>query len=360
MQQKMHLNIIKDKIELNLDEEVKNIRNKEQQYTVPLFIPHRGCKNECVFCNQRKISGKTKSMLPSDIEKEIIEHLTYYTNANKKVQIAFFGGSFTGLPKKEQIAYLEVAEKFVKNGQVDSIRLSTRPDYINPKILQLLKGYSVKTIELGVQSTDNEVLQSAKRGHQKKHFMRASRLINLYGFELGHQLMIGLPNSTIEKEIQSMQDCLIYHPINLRIYPVYVIEPSELYDMYKEGLYIPLTLQEAIDRTYLVIKECRRSNVKIIRIGLQSTDEITQNSNHLVGPVCDNFAEYVFAKMALEKLENLICEKIEKKEWDIQSSMIYLEVVTKEKNVSFISGVKKRNKQYIEEKYPIRMIVRGI
>ena len=130
--------------------------------------------------------------------------------------------------------------------------------------------------------------------------------------------------------------------------------------MYKEGLYIPLTLQEAIDRTYLVIKECRRSNVKIIRIGLQSTDEITQNSNHLVGPVCDNFAEYVFAKMALEKLENLICEKIEKKEWDIQSSMIYLEVVTKEKNVSFISGVKKRNKQYIEEKYPIRMIVRGI
>lgn len=374
MQQNMHLKTIDIKIDLNLDEELKNIANKEAQYTIPIFIPHKGCKNECVFCNQRKISGKIKSVTVDDVDSEIKKYLQYVdspnikiaTNQNnkeekeekkdkkKKIQVAFFGGSFTGISIKEQIKYLQVANKYIAQKKVDSIRLSTRPDYISPKILKLLKVYNVDTIELGVQSLDNEVLNVSKRGHLKKEVMRASRLINLYGFNLGHQLMIGLPNSNLQKELYSIKECLKYNPINLRIYPVYVINPSELYDMYVKGEYIPLTLKEAIDRTYEVIKACRNSDVKIIRIGLQSTDEITSSNEGLIGPVCDNFAEYVLSKFAFEKLDKLISQKLNEKINIIgkkDNIKVNVEVKINRKYISIVSGPKKINKEKFKEKY---------
>lgn len=360
MQQNMLMKTINTKIELDINEELKNILNKDLQYTIPIFIPHKGCKNECVFCNQRKISGKIKSVTVKDVENEIKKHLKYFENVENKtekvkIQLAFFGGSFTGISIKEQIKYLEVANKYIKNGKINSIRLSTRPDYIYPKILKMLKEYNVQTIELGVQSMDNEVLNSSKRGHSKKEVMRASRLIKLFGFELGHQLMIGLPNSNLSKEIYSINKCLKYNPINLRIYPVYVINPSELYDMYVEGKYIPLNLDEAINRTYEVIKECKKSDVKIIRIGLQSTDEITSNNEGLFGPVCDNFAEYVLAKFAYEKLDKKISDTLKNLKLN-DNEKLNIEVITNKKYISIVSGPKKINKEKLKNKYRINDI----
>lgn len=342
------------KIDLNLDKELKNIINKDVQYTIPIFIPHKGCKNECVFCNQKKISGKVKSVTVEDVDNEIKKYLGYFNSKdikkNRKVQIAFFGGSFTGINIEEQIKYLEIANKYIAERKINSIRLSTRPDYISPKILKILKKYNVDTIELGVQSLDNEVLTSAKRGHLKKDVMRASRLISLYNINLGHQLMIGLPNSNVKKEINSIKNCLKYNPINLRIYPVYVINPSELYDMYKKGEYVPLTLEEAIDRSYEVIKECRNNDVKIIRIGLQSTDEITSGNKELVGPICDNFAEYVLARFVFEKLDKIINNKFN--EINKNSNIKYnIEVNVNKKYMSIVSGPKKINKKKLMEKY---------
>lgn len=358
MQQNMRAKPLNIKIKLNLDKELKNIVNKNSQYTIPIFIPHKGCKNECVFCNQRKISGKIKSVTVSDVDKEITEYLKYFNNKEKKIQIAFFGGSFTGISKKEQIHYLEIANKYIKEGKVDSIRLSTRPDYISPSILKILKKYNVETIELGVQSMDNEVLNSSKRGHLKRHVMRASRLINLYNINLGHQLMIGLPNSSEEKEIYSIKECLKYNISNLRIYPVYVIKPSELHDMYINNDYIPLTLEQAINRTYKIVKECSKSNVKIIRIGLQSTNEISSNNDELVGPICDNFAEYVLSKIALESIEKNLKKYLSK---DILNKDCEknIDIYTSCKNTSIIIGPKKINKKYLNKKYNINIKVKG-
>ncbi len=349
-------------INLNLDKELKNIANKENQYTIPIFIPHKGCKNECVFCNQKKISGKVKSVSTSDVDNEIKNYLKYFNNTNKckKIQIAFFGGSFTGISIKEQIEYLKVANKYINNKKVDSIRISTRPDYIYPYILKILKKYNVETIELGVQSMDNEVLNASKRGHLKKDVMRASRLINLYGINLGHQLMIGLPKSSYKKEEYSIKECLRYNPINLRIYPVYVISPSELYDMYMKNEYIPLSLNEAIDRTYKVIKECKKSNVKIIRIGLQTTDEITASNEELVGPVCDNFAEYVLSKIVLEKVEKLIKKEIKNLSEDMSNINTLIQVGVPLRYTSMLSGPKKKNKMYLEKKYNVKIKIKGV
>ena len=271
-------------IKICVEDILKNISNKDNQYTIPIFIPHLGCKNECVFCNQRKISGKDSNVTIEEVEKEIQERLNSFKQ-KRKIQIAFFGGSFTGLSICQQEEYLKVANKYIKEGLVDSIRISTRPDYISIQILTMLKKYNVKTIELGVQSMDEEVLKISKRGHTSLDVIKAARLINIFGFELGFQIMVGLPKSNIQKEIYTINKLLKFNPKQLRIYPVYVLKESKLYDMYLNNEYEPVDLQDAIDRVAKIIKECKKSDVQIIRIGLQSTSDITENAEGLIGPV---------------------------------------------------------------------------
>ena len=221
-------------LKLDINKILNNITNKDNQYTIPIFIPHLGCNNECVFCNQRKITGIDTIVTVDDVDNIINEYLDYFKNNknNKKIEIAFFGGSFTGIPTKLQENYLKIANKYIEEGKVDSIRLSTRPDYISPKILSLLKKYNVKTIELGVQSMSDKILEISKRGHTKNDVIRAARLIHLYGIDLGIQIMVGLPGSYLDTEVYSIKKVLKLNPKCLRIYPVYVLKDSKLYEMY--------------------------------------------------------------------------------------------------------------------------------
>lgn len=339
---------------INLDDELKNIKNKEEQYTIPVFIPHKGCKNECVFCNQRKISGTLKNVSLEEVNKIIFEHLSHFDNVikKKKIQIAFFGGSFTGLDINEQIEYLKIANNYIKERKVDSIRLSTRPDYISVKILKILKEYNVKNIELGVQCLDEKVLKLSKRGHTKKDVIRASRLIKLFGFELGHQIMVGLPGSNESTDIYTIKKVIKLGAKELRIYPVYVIDPSELYDMYLQGEYLPLSIEEAVLRTVNIVNECRKTDIKIIRLGLQSTDEITKNNKEIIGPVSDNLAEYVFSYIIRNKIEKEVNLN------EIKSYILKLKVP--KKYISIVVGPKKMNKIYFKEKYNIDLKIEGV
>lgn len=343
-------------LSLDLNNILRNIINKENQYTIPIFIPHLGCKNDCVFCNQRKITGLETSVSINDVEKLIIENLGYFKDKRKekKVEVAFFGGSFTGIPVKKQIEYLEVANKYLNSGDIDSIRLSTRPDYISPRILKMLKRYNVGTIELGVQSMDDEVLNASKRGHLKKDVIRAARLISLYNINLGIQIMVGLPKSTLEKELNTIKSVLKLNPEVLRIYPVYVLKDSKLYNMYEEKEYIPLSIQEAVNRVYNILKECRKTDVKVIRIGLQTTNEITSSNSDIIGPVCNNFAEYAMAKIVLDEIEKYIS--------NIQlgnDCNILLNIYVPNKYASVVVGPKKINKIYLKDKYNITLKIKG-
>lgn len=336
-------------IKLDLTCDLKNFINKDKQYTIPIFIPHKGCPNSCIFCNQKKISGQIKNVDLSDVDNIIKTYLSYYKDISKKIEIAFFGGSFTGIDINLQIDYLKVAKKYIDNGEVNSIRLSTRPDYISEEILEMLKKYGVDTIELGVQSMDDKILSIAKRGHTSQDVIRASKLIKKYNIRLGHQIMIGLPNSTMETEIYTIRECIKLKPTQLRIYPVYVIEDSELYDMYNSREYTPLSIAEAVKRCVAVVKECQSEDVAIIRLGLQSTSEITSSNSNIFGPVCDNFAEYVIAAIIREHIEKYL-----KKD---QNEDIIVHVPRK--YVSVTVGPKKINKIYFENKYNVRYIVKG-
>lgn len=336
-------------IKLDLSYELRNFISKDNQYTIPIFIPHKGCPNECVFCNQRKISGQIKDVKVEDVDNKIKEFLGYYTNKDKKIEVAFFGGSFTGISIEDQIKYLEVANKYVKENKVESIRISTRPDYITDEILDLLEKYNVKTIELGVQSMRDSILELSKRGHKAEDVIRASKLITKHNITLGHQIMIGLPGSTIDDEIYTIKQCLKLEPKQLRIYPVYVIEDSELYDMFKSGKYTPLSVNDAVKRCKEVINICKDYDIKIIRLGLQSTSDITSSNSNIFGPISDNFAEYVMASIIRDKIENNINGKV-------QDSII---VYVPKRYISITVGPKKINKIYFENKYKVKYIVKG-
>lgn len=326
---------------------------KEQKRTIPIFIPHVGCKNECVFCNQRKISGQQKIVSAADVKEQIQDALSKYKNDGKSIEVAFFGGSFTGIDEKQQIEYLEVVKEFIDKKLIKSIRISTRPDYINEKILDMLKKYNVKIIELGVQSMDDEVLKLSKRGHTSDDVRRASRLIKNNGFVLGHQLMCGLPASNYEKEQYTVTESLSLDPDIIRIYPVYVLEDSELFDMYKNKKYKALDLEEAISRATMMYKECIKKRVNVIRVGLQTTEEISQKNSKILGPVCDNYRERILSKIMLEIIENKMDKKHISSLIDLnreKGKVTVLKLIVPANQVNYVIGNNKCNKKYLEEK----------
>ena len=283
----------------------------KKQYIIPIFVPHLGCPNDCVFCNQKSISGQTKQVTKDDVKTIIEEHLKYIKE-DSIVEVAFFGGSFTGIEEEKQIELLSTAYEFVKSKRIDSIRISTRPDYINKEVLKRLKKYKVKTIELGVQSANDYILKKAGRGHTFEDVKKASKLIRLYGFKLGHQMMVGLPESTKLDEINTAKQLIKLKPKMVRIYPVLVIKGTDLEKQYNEGKYKPLTVVQAVEISKELVKMFSKKKIDVIRIGLQPTDTISEpnskNSEVVAGPFHSAFRQLVESGMWYD----VIVDKIKK------------------------------------------------
>lgn len=268
---------------------------------IPIFIPHEGCPNDCVFCNQKKITARQKPVSKEDVVATIEEYLSTLKERNlKTIEIAFFGGSFTGIPIEKQSAYLSVAKEYKDKGLVDKIHLSTRPDYINEEILDNLKAYSVDVIELGVQSFDDQVLKLSNRGHNSAVVYESSKLIKEYGFTLGIQLMIGLPGDSMEKCIYSARETVAIGPEIARLYPTIVIEDTLLYQWTTDGQYKPLSQHEAIERTKEMYKILQGSGINIIRVGLKSSDIINDHGHITGGTFHPAFRQLVEGEIARE------------------------------------------------------------
>ncbi len=240
---------------------------------IPVFIPHEGCPNNCVFCNQRAITGMHEKA-ERDIRPEIDAALESLTLPPCEIQIAFFGGSFTGIDRNLMVRLLSDAYTYVQERKVDSIRLSTRPDYISEEILDILKSHGVKSVELGIQSMDDSVLKRSLRGHSSEDSERACALIKAHGFELVGQMMSGLPGSTEESEVRTAKKLAAMGCDAARLYPTVVFENTELCRMAKSGEYTPLDEEQAIKRGASVLEALIQNGVKPIRIGLQATEAL--------------------------------------------------------------------------------------
>lgn len=249
---------------------------------IPIFIPHRGCPNQCVFCNQRTISGVSDFDV-STVRGQIEDALAT-VKPDTEVEIAFFGGSFTGIDRDEMLLLLSIAKEFIDSGRVSSVRCSTRPDYITPEILDILWAYGVRTVELGLQSFSDAVLDASKRGHTQADELNACRMIVERGFNLVGQMMIGLPKSTLADEIRTAELIASVGAAAARIYPTVVFHGTELCSMAMNGSYTPLTLDDAVERSAAVYEIFLEAGVRVIRVGLCSSESLTDASKYYSGP----------------------------------------------------------------------------
>jgi len=319
---------------------------KKRHYTIPIFVPHIGCPNNCVFCNQNRITGAQSEVTADSAKKLIEEHLKYVDRDKSTVEIAFFGGSFTGIDFDKQTELLECAHEFVKNGSVDFLRCSTRPDFINQTILDNLKKYSVKTIELGVQSTDEEVLLRSERGHSRDDVFAAAHLIKANGFSLGLQMMPHLPGDTREKTLQTVRDIIKMAPDCVRIYPTLIVPDTALYDMYQKGEYTPADLDYTVDLCASAVEMFELNGIDVIRIGLQTTDNI--NEKTVIGPYHSALGELVYSEIYKRAIEKQITEN------DIHGDFVYY---VRPGHVSKAVGQRKANIEYFKDKYGVNLKV---
>ena len=248
---------------------------------IPIFIPHLGCPNACVFCDQKAISGH-RAYDPIAVRREIEEILGTLNDCQNR-QIAFFGGSFTGIDRAQMLELLELAQSYVRRGEVESIRLSTRPDYIDDEILTLLSRYSVRTVELGLQSMDDRVLAASRRGHDSQTAERACRMVKRYGFELVGQMMIGLPLSDGHSERMTAERIVELGADAARVYPTVVFRGTELGRMTQQGIYRPLTDEETIGRTADVLEIFDRASIPVIRVGLCASETLASDEAVMAG-----------------------------------------------------------------------------
>lgn len=315
-----------------------------RHYNIPIFVPHIGCTHNCVFCNQKKITGKNDVLNYDEIDDIIEKNIETInsTDAERYVEIAFFGGSFTAIDEKIQNRLCEIAHRYLKMGKINGIRCSTRPDAIDEKCLERLKNYGFTAIELGVQSTDDEVLKKSGRGHTAKDVFDAAKLIKQYGFSLGLQMMLGLVCDTKEKMYKTADDIISLKPDCVRIYPTLVISDTPLFDMMKAGKYTPLSLDETVDILAVLLEKFYKKNINVIRVGLQTTDEV--NENTVTGPYHPAIREMAESKMFRQKIEKYIAENKETGN---------VTVFSNSKNISAIAGHKQENKRYFRQKYSL-------
>lgn len=279
-----------------------------KKVTVPFFISHAGCPHRCVFCDQTKIAGESN---PLPGEAEILDKIRAYreTSGGKPLEVAYFGGSFTSLPRSSREALLDPLQPLLGTGEVSGIKVSTRPDSIDATVARFLMKRGVRIVELGVQSMDDEVLEFAGRGHGALHVTRAAGFLKKEGIRVGVQLMPGLPGDTERKSLQSLHRVLDLRPDFLRIYPTVVIAGTELERLYKEGRYAPLTRESAVRLCKMMLHRALKAGVPVIRIGLQPTDDLRRDGVVVAGPYHPAFRQIVESDLCLDLLR-LLTERL--------------------------------------------------
>lgn len=320
-----------------------------KHYIIPIFVPHFGCPHDCIFCNQKKITGLSTSVRPKDVEKIIKEHLLTFKNP-ATIELAFFGGSFTAIDIETQRELLSVPVKYKLAKKIDKIRLSTRPDSIDNNILEMLKENLVDTIELGVQSLDDDVLHKSGRGHSASDVYNACKLIKEYDINLGLQMMIGLPGDTKEKSIHTCKEFIKLNPFCVRIYPTLVIKETFLEKEYLNYRYKALSIEEAVEISSILLMLFMTNDIDVIRIGLQPTESIQMGRDVVSGPFHPAFRQLVESDIYLKVIESYISKE------KLQTENKELLIKANNKIISSIAGQKSSSRKYLMKKYKFNKI----
>lgn len=275
-----------------------------REHILPVFVPHLGCPNDCVFCNQRRISGHQEPANAQTV-REVIEKAAALPLPGAKRQLAFYGGSFTAIPTGQQEELLGAAREAIRQGTIQSIRLSTRPDAVDAAVLRRLKYYGVETVELGAQSMDDQVLRLSGRGHTTADVENAAHLVKEAGFRLILQMMTGLPGDTEEKDLETARRLIALRPEGVRIYPTVIVRDTALYDLWKAGLYAEHTVEDAVSVCAKLLPLFEEADIPVIRLGLNPTEELS-GGDAVGGAYHPALGELVKSRILREKARTVL------------------------------------------------------
>ncbi|MBQ3099908.1 MAG: radical SAM protein [Clostridia bacterium] len=324
---------------------------KTKHKNIPIFIPHLGCPNNCVFCNQRSISG-TRDFDINKVEALIEESLKTVDVSSTELQLAYFGGSFTGIDRNDMIHLLALGKKYVDLGAISSIRISTRPDYINRDILTLLNEYGVRSIELGIQSMSNKVLSASGRGHSSEDTKKACSLIRESGcFELVGQMMVSLPFSTPDDDRNTAKEIVTLGADKARIYPTMVFASTPLEEMLNSGIYSSPDLDSSVSLCADIFEIFTEASVEVIRIGLAESDGLHDQKGISAGAYHPAMGELVIG----EYYRRIIDRKLKHIGKDILSGK-NITVYAPIGSTSKVIGQNGRNKRYIYNEYNVKSV----
>lgn len=267
---------------------------------LPIFVPHAGCPNQCVFCDQKRISGSLFSA-SADTVTEALAGLP----AGAGYELAFYGGSFTAIPVREQESLLSAAAPALMNGRIASLRVSTRPDAVDEEVLDRLKFYGVKTVELGAQSMDDEALRQSGRGHTAADTERAAQLVRAAGLGLILQMMTGLPGSTEEKDVETARRLCTLQPDGVRIYPTVILRHTALEAMWRAGTYREHTVEDAVRVCCRILPLFEEAGIPVIRLGLNPSEELSGGAA-VGGAYHPALGELVLSRRMREQAEALL------------------------------------------------------
>ena len=277
------------------------------RFVIPIFIPHEGCPHCCLFCNQHRISGQRGSPVSAaEVRRQIQTWLDRRQNKQDRAQVAFYGGSFTALPRARQEELLLAAAPFLKTGQVQSLRLSTRPDCMDAEQAAFLKAHHVATVELGVQSMNDKVLAAARRGHNAADTEQATAVLQQAGLETGIQLLLGLPGDSRTSLRRTVEQVIALRPDFVRLYPLLVLRTSRLAELYRQGQYQPLSLAKAVLLAAFMQERFEQAGIRTVRMGLQAGPELEDSL--LAGPWHPAFGELVKSRLMLKQTRKLLAQ----------------------------------------------------
>lgn len=322
---------------------------RKRPLIIPIFIPYHGCPHRCIYCQQEKITDQSTHPLESSKIREILDQALQSPKFQKSQdpEVAFYGGTFTSLPKDRIVRLLETVSPYIKKGLFKSIRVSTRPDALDIKTLELLRDLHVSTVELGAQSMDDQVLELSQRGYRAVDTTNSVHLLKDVGFKVGIQLMPGLPGDTKEKFMRTVDKVIDLSPDMVRIYPTLVIQGTELAKWYRQKRYQPLSLEEAVE----VCKEsCIRlegEGIPVIRMGLMSSPSLLEEGQIIAGPWHRSFGYLVRSEIHQKKISPYLPRRGETKK-------IRLRVPCRE--ISLVTGYKNRGLRSIEGKTGAKVV----
>ena len=315
------------------------------QKIIPIFVIYKGCPNRCVYCNERITAGDHPDRITEDLFRKIVDKHLKSFNKPEYIQIAFYGGNFTGMDRNYQTELLEFAESYIQKGLVNSVRISTRPDYVDEDRAELLKKYHVKTVEIGAQSMVDEVLNLSNRGHSSNDVRNAVDLLKKEGFETGIHLMVGLPGDTEEGFRYTVEETIKLHPHMVRIHPTIVFRGTVLAKSYQKGEYEPTSMADAIRLCKYALGKFEMANIPVIRIGLQMTREMETEGSIIAGPHHPAFRSLVEGSIFLDMASELLKSANPHRE-DATFSL-------NPKDVSDFRGMKNQNMAALKERFDV-------